>query len=234
MTDGEAWLRTLSRPLFNLTRIVRSTRQPLETFCVDAALLCRCAQDQQAILIDRCDVARIVGLLDDAGAAIGDGLIWVVTGTDGEHRRIRAEAERRQARHAVFDGHPKFLQPNGWANEGLSIYLSSATELRAPGERNPRRRKDVMDVFCPLFVVVDSDLALCTVPFGTTFDPAWAVRDAIARLRAVQRMLPLLILTGRDLATINPSSVQRAFGMSGLLYAELAGKSAEESCSGGP
>lgn len=218
MINLDAWRRSVPSPLLNLTRIVRSTRKALETVALDAEALRTCAQEQQAMLVDRCDSGQTMRLLARAAHLVDDGVVWIITGTDRDHDRICAEAERQRVDSLVHCRHESFRNADEWEYAGLRLYLSSVVELREVGKYNPRRREDVRAQFCPLFVVFDSDLDLCSVPFGTSWDPAWAVRDAMARLCAVQQGVPLLILTTRDHSTINPSGVQRAFGLSGLLY----------------
>jgi hypothetical protein len=233
MSDSDPWKHAVPRPLCNLNRVVRSTRRAIDTFTVDAAILRDCANEQQAMLVDRCDTKRAVYLRRCVADAISDGFVWIIAGTELDHHRLCAEAKRQGVDTLVHCGHDSFQDAGEWEYAGLRLYLSSTIELRAAGKYNPRWREDVHDRFCPLLVVYDSDLSLCSIPLGTSWDPAWAVRDVMARRCAAQKAVPLLILTQRDHATINPSGVQRAFGMSALLYFDGSGLNVSPAPGGG-
>lgn len=218
MSDCDPWKLAVPQPLCHLSRIIRSPRREIGTLTVDAAILRDCASEQQAMLVDRCDTRRAVRLLHRVADAIYDGFVWIIAGTELDHHRLCAEARRQGLDSLVHCDHKSYRDADEWEYAGLRLYLSSITELRAAGKYNPRLREDVQDRFCPLLVVFDSDLSLCSIPLGTSWDPAWALRDLVARRCAFQKGVPLLVLTQRELSTINPSGVQRAFGMSGLLY----------------
>ena len=209
----------INRPLWTLTRIIRSSRRPLGTLQVDAELLRTCASDQQGLLIDRCDCKRAVAMLDEAAEAIDGGVAWVIATTDREQHLILRHAEGQQC--WVYDGHSLFRDAIAWPGQGAHMLLTGVGELRAASQHNLRRRPDALHHFCPFVAVVDPELTLCERPYDG-WDPAWVVRDVLSRFCAVQQCVAVIIFTARDLATISPSTVQKSYGLSGLLYLDLS------------
>ena len=212
------WDRSVRQPLWTLTRIVRSTRRPLHSLEVDAALLRSCASDQQGLLIDRCDCKRAFAMLNDAGKAMDSGVAWVIAATDRDQHLIARRAEQEEC--WIHDGHRCFRDASTWPNQGVRLLLTSVGELRAASQHNVRRRSDALGHFCPFIAVVDPELTLCERPCGG-WDPAWVVRDVLSRLCAVQQTVAVMVFTARDLATISPSTVQKSYGLSGLLFLDL-------------
>jgi hypothetical protein len=213
------WESSVVRPLWTLTRIVRSNRRFLERLAIDASVLRTCATDQQGLLIDRCDCRRSATMLDTAAGAIASGVAWVIAATERDQHIITARAGGHQ--HWVHGGCSWFRDASTWVGRGIRLLLTSVGELRATSTHNLRRRLDTREHFCPFLAVVDPDLTLCERPYGN-WDPAWVIRDMMSRICAVQQTVPIIIFTARDLATISPSTVQRSYGLSGLLYCDLA------------
>jgi hypothetical protein len=218
--SGDNWQHSLPRSVWKLTRIIRSTRHALETLAVDADLLRVCAEDQQGLLIDRCDWQRAAGMLDAAAETMKCGVTWVFAGTDHGRRLLSGRAERLLRPRWVYEGHSSYPDALAWSGEGIRLLLTCAGDLRATSRYNLRQRRDTRDHFCPMVAIVDPDLNLCDRSCGG-WDPAWLVRDAMSRICARQRVVPVVIFTARDVATINPSAVIKSFGLSGLMYLEL-------------
>lgn len=223
MSTG-GWDRSIKRPLWTLTRIIRSTRRPLESFEVDAGVLRSCASDQQGLLIDRCDCKRAIAMLGDAAEAIDSGVAWVIAATDRDQHLILRRAQQQQC--WVYDGHRFFRDASAWPGQGVRLLLTGVGELRAASQHNLRRRSDALHQFCPFIAVVDPELTLCERPYDG-WDPAWVVRDVLSRFCAVQQCVTVVIFTARDLATISPSTVQKSYGLSGLLYLDLSAPDCE-------
>ena len=219
MNEQNIGPRSTNEPFWRLKRLVRSTRQELETVWVDSDFLRTCAADQRSMVIGECDIRRSANLVSAASGRTGQDSVWVVAATEPERVRL-AEALGQSSgdcsphiRGGCRDGDCR-------GHEVEHLLLTSGPRLRATSPDNPRRCERLLHQRCRLFVIVDTHLNLCTVPFGTTWDPAWVVRDTMARLCAQGSQLAVVILTERRLLSLNPSRVQRAFGSSGLLYFE--------------
>lgn len=208
--------------LWVFQRICRQDRRVLGEVSVDDAFLKRCADDRQAMLIDRCPLERAVRLLSKAVQRDTGGLIWAVAGTDESFRAMRLEAEsmvesrgwRRD--HVIHDAHPAYMDSKAWGKREIRILLTASEELLANSRKNPRKRQDVLRLPIRLLAIIDTELGfICK---RGTWDPAFVIRDMQARLSAEQGPVAMAIFTERDCLSALPERVCEAFGVDGLLY----------------
>ena len=75
-------------------------------------------------------------------------------------------------------------------------------------------------MFVPMIAVIDPSLWLCTPRNG--WEPAWVIRDLVARLGVWQKDVALVIFTEREAVSVGSAFLGSAFGVSGLVYLDGA------------
>jgi hypothetical protein len=216
------WTAAAPRLLWQARRITREGRRELGEVRIDARLLEQCGCDELAVLMDRCSPGKAARILCGVAEKLRRGVIWVVAGNTTAYARVKETAQSWVSRgiwrcdHLVYDAHPRFMDVTAWNASHVRILLTSNASLLDRGSKSPRRRHDILRTFTPFVAVIDPYLTMCSSRWG--FDPAWAVRDLVARLRAAQRIVPLVLFTEREAVSINTRKARTSFGIEGLIY----------------
>ena len=136
MSMQDNWDGWLSGPLCVLRHVTRDSAQQLGGEPVDAALIRRCAYQQQGLYVAGCDAERAAELLLNGAERVDTGLIWVVTPNDEVYRAIRQEAGAqveagdKSGERLVYDVHPLYRNADDWGNGGVRLLLNTAVQLR--------------------------------------------------------------------------------------------------------
>lgn len=214
----DLWDQSVNGSLGQFQRIVRSTKQSLGIISLTPQSLAECSAERQAMIVESISPREAALVVHRASQNLRENMIWLVAGTTDDHVLIKREFNRFAPFGLTSAGDNFFKNPEVWPQVGIRTVLVSVDRLREGEDRERRWRAAAMAHGCPLMILYDSDLSTSSVPIGTNWDPAWAIRDFIARIAARYPAPPMLVLTHRSHMTLNPSGVQRAWGASGLIY----------------